>query len=398
MVDQDAPGPGFPGPQVSSGRFPPGMNPGDRTGPHPAFQSVAPATPAGTKSPSRVRVFWVTACAVVALIVAVSALLLSGRSGTATGARVPDRGRAALPADPTAYVVSGGVTSAITPFDTYTHAVGKAISVPNAANIVIAPNGRTAYVTTLRSVVPIDLATNTAEDPIAAPGALEIAITPDGRIAFVTTGGYDTVIPIDLTTNTVEPPIDLHGNGSGVADNIAIAPNGHTGYVTTGPARTVVPIDLATNTPRPAIPIAVNDIHEGADNIAITPNGRTAYVTTGESGAVVPIDLATDVAGRRIRTPGTFDGAIAIAPSGRVAVVISNANLIPVDLATRTAGTPILISPYQSNHVVFASNSETAYVTTESNTVYPIDVTTRRLAAAFTLPTKTILGSIALRP
>jgi DNA-binding beta-propeller fold protein YncE len=75
------------------------------------------------------------------------------------------------------------------------------------------PDGRTLYVTSLEGdrVIPISLATNTAAKPLNVPGAvLNIVITPDGRTAYTYSGMVgepQIVTPISTATNTVGKPI-----------------------------------------------------------------------------------------------------------------------------------------------------------------------------------------------
>jgi len=69
----------------------------------------------------------------------------------------------------------------VTPISTATNTPGTPIHVGRGASqIVITPNGKTAFVTTASGVTPINTATNTPGTPIHVPGAgyETIAITP----------------------------------------------------------------------------------------------------------------------------------------------------------------------------------------------------------------------------
>ena len=87
--------------------------------------------------------------------------------------------------------VSNGREGTVTPIDTATNTPGLPIPIGRSAGlIVMAPDGRTAYVTSNESiVVPIDTATGTPGAPIrvgvTGPGLHDqpdgIAITPEGR-------------------------------------------------------------------------------------------------------------------------------------------------------------------------------------------------------------------------
>jgi YVTN family beta-propeller protein len=70
-------------------------------------------------------------------------------------------------------------------------------------------------------VRPIRTATGTALAPIEAGRSPDaIAITPDGRTAYVTSIRSGTVTPIRTATNTALPPVRTGRN----PDAIAIAP------------------------------------------------------------------------------------------------------------------------------------------------------------------------------
>jgi DNA-binding beta-propeller fold protein YncE len=104
-------------------------------------------------------------------------------------------------------------------------------------------------------VVPVSTATNTAGKPIELarpdnPGGGQIVITPDGKTAYVLAGTY-TVHPIATASNLAGPPIQLkshcHGQGSSAQAAMAITPDGKTVYLACQGA--VVPISTASNLP-----------------------------------------------------------------------------------------------------------------------------------------------------
>ena len=128
----------------------------------------------------------------------------------------------------------------VIPVNTATGTPGKPIHVGVGGTwpggmIVITPNGKTAYVTSVKgcrwesyqctyTVTPISTATGTPGKSIHvgfSPDAFhgQIVITPDGKTAYVTTGSG--VTPINTATNTPGKPIHV-GNSSTPA--IAITP------------------------------------------------------------------------------------------------------------------------------------------------------------------------------
>ena len=172
---------------------------------------------------------------------------------------------AITPDGKTAYVTQQA-SGTITPISTATGTPGKPIHISGllssvSAQIVITPDGKTVYVTTMSgTVVPISTATNMPGKPIRVgmtggapkfsfgPNGGQIVITPDGKTAYVaTTSG--TVVPISTATNT--PGKQIHFGGGLFTflgePCLVITPDGKTVYVTTGSG--VTPINTATNTP-----------------------------------------------------------------------------------------------------------------------------------------------------
>jgi YVTN family beta-propeller protein len=197
------------------------------------------------------------------------------------------------------------------------------------ARIVYVSNGRGDTVT------PIATAANTPGPPIPVGPALgEIVVTPDGRTAYVTTDD-PLVVPIVNATGAPGPPISVGVNRPGLHDKpvaLAITPDGKTAYAANIGSGTVTPIATATNTPGDPIEVGVRP-----RAIVITPDGRTAYVVNQSRpqpppwhsyeaekrgqpqprpdprGTVTPIDTATNTAGPPIPV-GNGPWAIAVTP------------------------------------------------------------------------------------
>jgi DNA-binding beta-propeller fold protein YncE len=130
----------------------------------------------------------------------------------------------------------------VTPISTATGTPGKPIHVGFSSayfffsgQIAITPDGKTAYVASQNgcrifepctyTVTPISTATNTPGKPIPVGGfgpywfGGQIVITPDGKTAYVNTGSG--VTPISTATNTPGNPIHVPGGATG---GIAITP------------------------------------------------------------------------------------------------------------------------------------------------------------------------------
>jgi hypothetical protein len=116
----------------------------------------------------------------------------------------------------TAYATTG---NALEQVDLATGAIGRRIRVPmmlGIGAIAITGDGRTAYLGSLKPenraagvVVPIDLVTFTAERPIRVPSypysITDIVMAQNGRAAYV--AAYSAVIPIDLPSRRVGKPV-----------------------------------------------------------------------------------------------------------------------------------------------------------------------------------------------
>jgi DNA-binding beta-propeller fold protein YncE len=201
---------------------------------------------------------------------------------------------AITPDGKTAYVTTWPGT--VIPIDTATGTPGKPIHIHGVIThgIAITPDGKTAYVTATTvngcrwesyqctyTVTPINTATNKPGKPIHvgfSPDAFhgQIVITPDGKTAYVTTTTVNgcgpqaqqctyTVTPISTATNMPGKPIHVGSGPAYFTGGIVITPDGKTAYIATGSG--VTPISTATGTPG-------KPIHVGSSStpaIAITP-------------------------------------------------------------------------------------------------------------------------------
>ena len=108
----------------------------------------------------------------------------------------------------------------------------------------------------------------------------------------------------------------------------------------------VIPVATATNSL--GRPIKIGAIPAA---IAIAPDGKAAYVVSysPKGTTVTPVSTATNTPGRPISIGGigplTSETAIAIAPDGKTAYIAdgNHRTVIPVSTATNTPGKPIKI-------------------------------------------------------
>lgn len=256
--------------------------------------------------------------------------------------------------------------------------------------IAVNRSGTIAYVANYASntVTPVDLRTNKAGHPILAGiGPADIAIAPDGRTAYVTDDGSasalgSTITPINLATNRPEAPIKVGPGPQG----IVITPDGHTAYVadagaivagqTGGVANTVTPVNLLTK--HAGHPITVGN---GPTGIAISPDGATVFVTNLDSGSVSPISTSSNTAGAPISVPG---GPVAVAVAGGFAWVVDTPsggaggdNVVPINVSSNAAGAPISVGK-GAQDIAISPNQRRAFVTClSSNEIVPITLKTR---------------------
>jgi DNA-binding beta-propeller fold protein YncE len=264
-------------------------------------------------------------------------------------------------------LVADAGDNALIPIDVATHNVGDPIALPperpryslisNAAepnysprspapitDLVVNPDGRTAYLIDGYAVVPVDLVQGRAEEPITGfDGPQQMAISSNGRTAYVTnpycweiinSGQCEkppthpisepngriqlasvgsTVSVVDLADNRVVRNINLGKWANPMA--VALSPTGSILYITFGKYGTkgaeVAELEAPSGKTTARIPIGLGSPNTGSDLIAISPDGNEAFVsgfdvvTPGPDGpvvfrGVVPINLRTRDADRPI--------------------------------------------------------------------------------------------------
>ncbi len=203
------------------------------------------------------------------------------------------------------------------------------------------------------------------------------------------------LIPISLANGSLETPVKI---SRGFDDSVlAITPNGQTAYVGQDVTDSVVPVDLATGMNGSLINLG----EQWPQAIAVAPNGATAYVLTWDQslddGYVVPIDTSTNVPGPAIKA-GLSPVAIAITPNGQTAYVVNEItdSLTPLDLATDKPESPIspITSPFTGSYlagIAITPDGSTAYVINQQflgktpNEVIPVDLADGKAGTPITL-------------
>ena len=364
-------------------------------------------------------------------LAAAAALTSLGLAAAGSAGATPATSRAR---PPTAYVANSG-GDMVTPINTTTNRAGTPIKVgTRPGQIVLSPDGSTAYVIARDAVVPISTATNTALAPIAiAGGAGYIALAPGGKTLYVTGypfgSGQQNLTPISIATNTALPPITLKSGTPWGNSPIAFAPDGKTAYIAST-LGTVTRVNLVTG--KALQPIKLPRFAEnGNAYLAMTPNGKTLYAT--ESGpyqpghTVFPISTASGKVGTPIKV-GNWPAAMAITPDGKTLYVAStgsgatgcvqpaqcgpvagsgSATVTPISTATNKPGHAIRLGPVGNGPsplaIAITPAGRTAYVgysNSYSNSTFNVVVPIRTSTSTALKPisTRFQIGGIAITP
>ena len=245
--------------------------------------------------------------------------------GASFGVAVTPDGRSFYVADTATntvwqYSIDQG-TGRLSPKSPATVAAGGADAIPY--DIGIAPDGRSAYVTTFTAGVrqyDIDPATGrlTPKSPASVAGGHtphSVAVTPDGRSAYVTNINDGTVSQYDIapTTGVLTPksPATVPaGTGPGA---LVVSPDGRSLYVHDsgigggGPATNAVSqydIDATRGTLSPKSPPAVSALGQNtAAEIVVTPDGRSVYLV--QTTVILQYDVGPATGGLTPKTPAT---------------------------------------------------------------------------------------------
>lgn len=330
------------------------------------------------------------AAAVLAVVLAVTVIPDALRAGSRHSSQ-STTGRGAAGQSHFAYVDTGEDT--VVPINLATGAALAPISlgVPGGpSGMVLAPNGKTLYVATVRGqLVPVDIASRAAEPPIRLGGVTHgLLMTPNGRTAYALQPPYGVAV-VSLSGRAMIGFIRVHD-----ASDFLMTPNGQTVYVLGASANnatlTLTPIDTATSSPRAPIVLGPRaTVPSPLTAMGVTADGKTVYVQTSSTKAplsstavIVPVDTATNTMGSPIRTGVAADG-IVLAPNGKTAYLISFKSLIPVDLRTgkvlAAIHLPLPKGAFPIDLFASSSHSSIMFVLLASGnpgTVVPINTTT----------------------
>jgi DNA-binding beta-propeller fold protein YncE len=266
-----------------------------------------------------------------------STALVPLKTATGTvGSPIPlsgDGGVAITPDSRTVYAADG--STGVLPINARTGKAGKPIKLGagnDAVGVAVTPDGKTLLVTTYDpsaaapgqgEVMAIRTATDTVRARLKVAVNLgQILIAPGGRTAYVSAaaGGPYDVYAVSTGCDMLLHSFDLGDNS---ADNMQITPDGKTVYAAgqvsafDGSPWDITPVDTATQTAQPPIIFQSNQFEvfiEGVRIGGITPDGKTLYAIYRQDGLGGPswtvdaistgTDTVTDAIGLATMGPG----------------------------------------------------------------------------------------------
>ena len=225
----------------------------------------------------------------------------------------------------------------------------------------------------------IDTGTDTvlAKVPVGIHPA-HVVLAPDGRFAYVTNGGENSVSVVDTSARRVVETIPV----GALPHGIRISPDGKQAWVANLKGGTVSVID--TRTRKQIARIAVG---KGPAQVGFTPDGRLGFVSLSQENRVALIDTASHKVIRKVSV-GTVPIQLYATPDSRLLLVANQGtqkkpgnSVSVIDLATFKPLATIETGS-GAHGVVVARDGQHAFVTnTYANTVSVVDVSERKVIA-----------------
>lgn len=203
------------------------------------------------------------------------------------------------------------------------------------ADVVLSPDGTTAYLTDATNQVVWIVNTSTAEieDHVTVGVCINtLAISPDGGFLYAASphcGSKPIISVIDTAARIVASTIPYDCPLGSCLLDLAMAPDGSLLYVTNDNADSMLVIDTATNSVSTTVTFNSLTLPSA---VAVTPDGTKAYV--GGDSAVLVIDTATLLVTATI-AEATQNRAIVISPDGQSAYAADTlGGIVVLDTAT----------------------------------------------------------------
>jgi YVTN family beta-propeller protein len=181
------------------------------------------------------------------------------------------------------------------------------------------PSG-TIFVTNFgeSSVSVVDAASWRVRTAITVPASPHgIVLAPDGRTAYVACANGGAVAALDTASQSLAWTLPLPDGAKPYS--VALSRDGRYLYAADNFAARLFVINTTARQVVGTVPIGLR-----AALMARSPDGGTLYVTNGASGTVSVLDIATDPAHPSVRTTvrvGTYPHGLALTPDGRYLVV-----------------------------------------------------------------------------
>lgn len=320
----------------------------------------------------------------------IAALAAAGPAFAATGKiYVGDEGANTVSiVDPTSLKKIGAVAVGLGPHNVQVSPDGKWVWVtnngePGRAQEAVAtekmPKAEHGAMAGAGAVWAIDTTTATvvAKVPVGMHPA-HVVVASDGRTAYITNGGDNTVSVVDTAAQRVVASIPVGASPHG----LRISPNGKQAWVVNLKGGTVSVID--TESRKQVTQIKVG---KGPAQVGFTPDGRFAFVSLSEENRVAVVDVASRKLVRKVGV-GTVPIQLYATPDSRLVLVANQGTpkkpgtTVSVIDVSHLKVVSTIKTGAGAHGVVVDRDGRQAFVTnTYADTVSVIEIASRKVVA-----------------
>ena len=219
--------------------------------------------------------------------------------------------------------------------------------------------------------------TVTAKVPVGMHPA-HVVVAPDGRTAYVTNGGDNTVSVVDTAAQRVIGLIQVGTSPHG----LRISPDGKQVWVANLKGGTVSVID--TDSRKQVARISAG---KGPAQVGFTPDGRFGFVSLSEANSVAVIDPASHKVIRKIAV-GTVPIQLFATPDSKLLLVANQGTpkkpgttVSVIDLASMKVAATITTRAGAHGVVISRDGGQAFVSNTYADTVSVIDIAERKVVA-----------------